>query len=129
MAYPMDKDAIMAFQLVHSLPESKREEAMSKMFSSQKHWIGKTPEVAGKMLGLSPEQSQQAVQNKDIETALLAGSYHAQKELDVNATPTFYMDSKKFEGAMTMEEFDKTFPALHEGEDQPAQKQVTTRLN
>lgn len=107
--YPMDKDALKAFEMINFLPTDKQEDAMLKMFSSQKLWIGKSPEVAGKMIGLSKEDSLKAVSNTEVENSLLAGSYHAQKELNVNATPTFFLAGKKYEGAMSIKEFDATF--------------------
>ena len=107
--FPMDKDAIKAFQMVNFLPMDKQEEAIFKMFSSQKHWIGKQPEVFGKMIGLSKEDSLKALDDKEVENSLLAGSYHAQTELNVNATPTFFLAGKKFEGAWTLAEFEADY--------------------
>jgi protein-disulfide isomerase len=126
---PLDKDALMAFQLVQALPEAKRDDAMAKMYASQTHWIGKSAGVAGRMLGLTPEQCAAAVNNKQVENTLLAGAYKAQKEHKIDATPVFIIGDKKVEGALTMTEFDETFAeALNPGKAKEKSK-VGTRLN
>lgn len=109
---PMDKDALMAFKLIHALPAEKRDEAMTKMFSAQKHWMGKPAEVAGRMIGLAPEQCKKAVADKELENALLASTYNAKKHFEIDATPSFLMNGEKIEGAPTLDEFEVSFTNL-----------------
>lgn len=125
---PLDKDALMAFKLVHSLPVDQQEAAMTKMYSAQKHWLGKPPEVAARMLGITPEQCKKALDDKDMENALLASTYNAQKQYKIDATPSFYMGGEKMEGAPTMAEFEKSFEEL-QNKEQTAKPVVATRLN
>jgi len=48
-----------------------------------------------------------ALENKILEERLIAS-----KELDVNSTPTFFINGTKFTGAPTVEEFDKVLSGL-----------------
>jgi protein-disulfide isomerase len=47
------------------------------------------------------------LENKIVEERLIAS-----KELDVNSTPTFFINGTKFTGAPTVEEFDKVLSGL-----------------
>ncbi len=127
--FPQDKDALMAFKLVGSLPKNHQEEAMNKLYRAQSRWIGKKPEEVGKIIGLTSEQCKKAMSNKDIENSLLACAFNASKQEHVEATPTFFMDGKKVEGAPTMAEFDKSFAELQASKELLPHPAVTTRLN
>ena len=47
-----------------------------------------------------------------FRSKIVEGRLIASKELDVNSTPTFFINGTKFTGAPTVEEFDKTIAAL-----------------
>ncbi|MBP6986481.1 MAG: thioredoxin domain-containing protein [Alphaproteobacteria bacterium] len=122
----MDKDSLMAFKILYSLPADQQDAAMTKIFSSQRHWIGKPPEVLGRLLGLTPEQTKAAMENKQVEEGLLVSAYNAQTLYDIDSAPTFYIHGKKVEGAPTFEDFQTTFESI-----QNLQKdsKPTTRMN
>jgi len=50
-----------------------------------------------------------ALENKIVEQRLVAS-----QELDVNATPTFFINGSKFSGAPTAEEFNRVLSGLAE---------------
>ncbi len=112
MPYPMDSEALMAFQLINTLPEKKRDLGLTKAFASQERWIGHDSRVLTQILGMSNTQGKKALANKELENALLTCSYKAQKDLNIDATPAFFMGDKKVEGAPTMEEFDASYDEL-----------------
>lgn len=124
-----DKDSLMAFKLLYSLPLDQQEMAMTKMFSAQRHWIGNPPEVLGRMLGLTPEQSKTAMANKEIEDGILSSAYHAQKKYNIDSTPTFYIRGVKIEGAPTFEDFQASLDRLEKSNKDPHGSTPTTRLN
>jgi protein-disulfide isomerase len=126
---PLDKDSLMAFKLVHSLPLEQQEMAVTKLYSSQRYWIGKPAETAGRMLGLTPEQCKAAMDNTKLENELLSGTYTAQKQLNVEATPTFFINDVKSEGAPTMEEFEKLYQENKNPKKAPTTPVAPTRMN
>lgn len=107
--FSMDKDALQAFKLVNALPEKRRELALTKAFGSQSRWIGKDTKTLAKILGLNETESKKAIENQPLENALFTCVYKAQKDLKVDATPTFFFGDKKIEGAPTLAEFTASF--------------------
>ena len=65
-----------------------------------------------KLGGMSQDEFDNCLKNTDLENKILEGRLAASKELDVNATPTFFINGTKFAGTPTVEEFDKALSAL-----------------
>jgi protein-disulfide isomerase len=127
---PLDKDALTAFKLVHSLPKEQQNQAMAKMYQAQSQWIGKPPEKAAELLGLSKDQCEAAINNKELETTLLVNAYTIQKDLKVDATPIFVCNGKLHEGAYNVQEFDEAYGSLLDGtQNQDINSQTATPAN
>jgi protein-disulfide isomerase len=65
-----------------------------------------------KLGGMSREEFDNCLKNTALENKIVEGRLIASKELDVNSTPTFFINGTKFTGAPTVEEFDKSISAL-----------------
>lgn len=112
MPYAMDNDALQAFKLVQALPKEKRHMGLTKTFGAQELWMGKDPATLARILGLSNTDSKKALANKGVENAILTCAYKGSKDLNIEATPTFFMAGKKVEGAPTLEEFEASYKEM-----------------
>jgi protein-disulfide isomerase len=65
-----------------------------------------------KLGGMSREEFDNCLKNTSLENKIVEGRLIASKELDVNSTPTFFINGTKFTGAPTVEEFDKLLSGL-----------------
>ena len=65
-----------------------------------------------KLGGMSRDEFDNCLKNTALENKIVEGRLIASKELDVNSTPTFFINGTKFTGAPTVEEFDKALSGL-----------------
>jgi protein-disulfide isomerase len=61
---------------------------------------------------MSQEEFDTCLKNTGLENKIVEGRLIASKELDVNSTPTFFINGSKFKGVPTAEEFDKQLAGL-----------------
>jgi protein-disulfide isomerase len=52
------------------------------------------------------------IKNTELENKIVEGRLRATQELDVNSTPTFFVNGSKLAGAPTKEEFEKLLSGL-----------------
>jgi len=65
-----------------------------------------------KLGGMSKDEFDNCLSDTALENKIVEGRLVASKELDVNSTPTFFINGTKFAGAPTFEEFDKVLSGL-----------------
>ena len=65
-----------------------------------------------KLGGMSKEEFDNCLKDAALENKIVEGRLIASKELDVNSTPTFFINGTKFAGAPTVEEFDRVLSGL-----------------
>ena len=65
-----------------------------------------------KLGGMSRGEFDNCLKNTPLENKIVETRLIASKELDVNSTPTFFINGTKFAGAPTVEEFDKVLSGL-----------------
>jgi protein-disulfide isomerase len=61
---------------------------------------------------MSKDEFDNCLKNSALEDKIVQERLIASKELDVNSTPTFFINGTKFTGAPTAEEFDKVLSGL-----------------
>jgi protein-disulfide isomerase len=61
---------------------------------------------------MSKDEFDACLKNTGLENKIVEGRLIASKELDVNSTPTFFINGNKFSGVPTAEEFDKALSNL-----------------
>jgi protein-disulfide isomerase len=61
---------------------------------------------------MSKDEFDKCLNNTALENKIVEGRLTASKQLDVNSTPTFFINGTKFTGAPTLEEFDKALTGL-----------------
>lgn len=115
--FPLDEPALRAAMIARCAPPDRFYAYVDTFFATQDKWVmAKDYREAlariVKLGGMSQNEFDNCLKNTDLENKILEGRLVASKELDVNATPTFFINGTKFAGAPTVEEFDKALSAL-----------------
>jgi protein-disulfide isomerase len=115
--YPLDEPALRAAMIARCAPPDRYYAFVDTFFGSQEKWVTARDyrDVLARLVklgGMSREEFDQCLKNTTLENKIVEGRLIASKELDVNSTPTFFINGTKFTGAPTVEEFDKALSAL-----------------
>jgi protein-disulfide isomerase len=114
--YPLDEPALRAAMIARCAPPDRYYAFVDTFFGAQEKWA--KPDFREplarlvKLGGMSREEFDNCLKNTALENKILEGRLIASKELDVNSTPTFFINGTKFTGAPTLEEFDKALSGL-----------------
>jgi protein-disulfide isomerase len=114
--YPLDEPALRAAMIARCAPPDRFYAYIDTFFGSQEKWV--KPDYREplarlvKLGGMSREEFDNCLKNTALENKIVEERLVASKELDVNSTPTFFINGTKFTGAPTVEEFDKALSGL-----------------
>ena len=115
--FPFDPRAAAAFMLARCAPGGKYFPMVDLLFKQQDVWAraenARQPlENIAKLAGFTQESFQACLTDQklldDINTVRERGA----SEFGVNATPTFFINGKKYSGALTVEQMSAIFDAL-----------------
>jgi protein-disulfide isomerase len=115
--YPLDEPALRAAMIARCAPPDKFYAYIDMFFASQEKWVtahdyrGALARLV-KLGGMSKDEFDNCLKNTALENKIVEERLLASKELDVNSTPTFFINGTKFTGAPTVEEFDKVLSGL-----------------
>jgi len=115
--FPLDEPALRAAMIARCAPPDRFYAYVDTFFATQDKWVmAKDYREAlvriVKLGGMSQDEFDNCLKKADLENKIIEGRLAASKELDVNATPTFFINGTKFAGTPTVEEFDKALSAL-----------------
>jgi protein-disulfide isomerase len=115
--YPLDEPALRAAMIARCAPPDRYYAFVDTFFGSQEKWVTARDYRDAlarlvKLGGMSREEFDNCLKNTSLENKIVEGRLIASKELDVNSTPTFFINGTKFTGAPTVEEFDKALSGL-----------------
>jgi protein-disulfide isomerase len=115
--YPLDEPALRAAMIARCAPSDRFYAFIDTFFASQEKWVMSRDYLEAlariaKLGGMSREDFDACLKNTDLENKIVEGRLVATKELDVNSTPTFFINGAKFTGVPTAEEFDKKLAGL-----------------
>ncbi|MGH7059402.1 MAG: DsbA family protein [Stellaceae bacterium] len=115
--FPLDEVALKASMIARCAPPDRFYAFVDTMFATQEKWVGESdPQAAlarlAKLGGMSQDEIDACLKNSALENKIVEGRLVASKDLDVNATPTFFINGTKFTGAPTEEAFDKALTGL-----------------
>ncbi|MCZ2158482.1 DsbA family protein [Bartonella sp. 220] len=107
--YAFDPRATAGFMLARCVPEDRYFPMIEVLFQKQQEWVWEkdalTPlKKIGLMAGFTDESFTACLKNQSILDEVNA-SFKRGKELGVTATPTFFINGNKYEGAMSVESF------------------------
>ena len=115
--YPLDEPALRAAMVARCAPPDRFYAYVDTFFGAQEKWVTARDYRDAlarlvKLGGMSREEFDNCLKNTALENKIVEGRLIASKELDVNSTPTFFINGAKFTGAPTVEEFDKVLSGL-----------------
>jgi protein-disulfide isomerase len=115
--YPLDEPALRAAMIARCAPPDRFYAYTDMFFGTQDKWVTAHDYRDAlarlvKLGGMSREEFDNCLKNTALENKIVEGRLVASKELDVNSTPTFFINGTKFTGAPTVEEFDKVLAGL-----------------
>ena len=114
--FPFDPIAVAGFMVARCAGE-KREAMIGLLFSQQKNWAFSDKPLQGltalvKQTGMSQEKFDACLQDKALYANVNQVFEKASKQFKVDSTPTFFINGKKFSGALSPEEMDKLLEPL-----------------
>lgn len=112
--FPLDQVALLAAQVARYLPPERYEAFILALFANQDRWAfaeGVNPQdelwKIAALAGMSKATFDQAVADTGLRDWILQQRANAQKEWNVDATPTFVINGRKYAGERSYDEFVK----------------------
>ena len=115
--FPLDGEAVHASMLARCAPPDRFYAFVDTFFADQDKWVTASDYQAAlsrlAMLGgMSKAEIDKCLADTALENQILNSRLVASKQLEVNATPTFFVNGTKFTGEPTVEAFDKLLSGL-----------------
>ena len=107
--FPFDPRATAAFMLARCAPEDKFFAMIQVLFQQQEDWARAQDAKASllriaKLAGFTQESFNACLTNQQLLDQINASRDHATNEFGVDATPTFFINGKKYSGDMSIDE-------------------------
>ena len=110
--YPLDEPALRAAMVARCAPADRFYPLIDTFFAQQEQWATTRDyraalEKLAKLGGISNKEFAACISDKKLEDQVAQSRLVASQQLGVDATPTFFINGKKFDGAPTVEAFDQ----------------------
>jgi protein-disulfide isomerase len=110
--FPFDKPALQGAMIAACAPAERYFNFIDVLFQQQQQWAAAQDPAAAlgriaKLGGMSDQQVQSCLADKELENKIVAGRLTAEKELGVSSTPTFFINGRKLVGAQEFGKFDE----------------------
>jgi protein-disulfide isomerase len=115
--FPLDGEAVHASMIARCAPPDRFYAFVDTFFADQDKWVT-APDYQAALTrlaalgGMSKADVDKCLADKALENQILNSRLVASKQLDVNATPTFFVNGTKYTGEPTAEAFDKQLSAV-----------------
>ncbi|MBB6308174.1 protein-disulfide isomerase [Xanthobacter tagetidis] len=118
--FPFEPVATAAFMLARCMPDDKYYPMISTLFETQKAWAFGNDPAAGllqvaRQAGMSQQDFEKCLTDQALAEKVQASALYANKELGVNATPSFIINGKLYSGALSIADMDKILTPLLAG--------------
>ena len=115
--FPLDGPALRAAMIARCAPPDRFYAFADTFFASQDKWATtkdyrEALARLAKLGGMGKDEFEACLNNITLENRIVEQRLVASQELDVNSTPTFFINGSKFSGAPTAEEFNKVLSNL-----------------
>ena len=115
--FPLDEPALRAAMITHCAPPDRYYAFADTFFAAQEKWVRSTDyrealARLAKLGGMGKEEFDACLANTALENKIVEGRLKASQELNVDSTPTFFVNGSKLAGAPTLEEFEKLLSSL-----------------
>ncbi len=109
--FPFDPVAAGAFMLARCAPRNEYFSIIDTFFRTQEQWAVPKPLPAllsiAKQIGFTDESAKACLANQKVLDGIEWVRDRAAKKFKVDATPTFFINGRKFAGDMSIQELDK----------------------
>ena len=117
--FPLDQPSLRAAMIARCAPPDRFYAFADTFFASQDKWVStkdyrEALARLAKLGGMGKDEFEACLNNTNLENRIVEQRLVASQELDVNATPTFFINGSKFSGAPTAEEFNRVLSGLAE---------------
>jgi protein-disulfide isomerase len=117
--FPLDEPALRAAMVARCAPPDRFYPLVDTFFAQQEQWTTTRDyraalEKLAKLGGISNKEFAACISDKKLEDQVAQSRLTAAQQLGVDATPTFFVNGKKFDGAPTLEAFDKALSGAAE---------------
>jgi protein-disulfide isomerase len=118
--FPLDQLAAAAFMLARCGGKERYFPLIETLFQQQKDWVVQRPlaplMAISKQAGISEQGFNECLKNQQVLDGIEEVRQRASSKLNVQSTPTFFINGKLFRGALTLTEMEKEItPYLKEG--------------
>ncbi len=117
--FPLNEPALRAAMLTRCVPKDKYYTFLKVLFKTQDKWAFDADfkeQLSGiaKVGGMSQEEFDACMDNSELETTLLQERLEAMQALNIQSTPTFFVNGEKLQGSGDVEIFAKAIDPLLE---------------
>jgi len=114
--FPLDPLAAAGFMLARCSGGDKYYPIVEMLFQKQGDWVTQNPIppllALAKQAGFTQESFESCLKDQKILEAIESVRTYGAEKLGVNSTPTFFINGKKINGSLTIEELDKQVQPL-----------------
>jgi protein-disulfide isomerase len=115
--FPLDEPALRAAMVARCAPPERFYPLVDTFFAQQEQWATTRDyraalEKLAKLGGISNKEIAACIADKKLEDQIAQSRLTAAQQLGVDATPTFFINGKKFDGAPTLEAFDQALSGV-----------------
>ena len=109
--FPLDTLAMAGSMLARCAGKDKFFPLIETLFSQQKQWVTQKPMQPllgiARQAGFTEQSFEECLANPTVQQGIEEVRQRAAEKLNVQSTPTFFINGKLLRGALTMEELDK----------------------
>jgi protein-disulfide isomerase len=109
--FPLDQLAAAAFMLARCGGKDRYFPLIETLFEQQNDWVVQRPLAPlmsiSKQAGISEQAFNECLKNQEVLDGIEEVRQRASQKLNVQSTPTFFINGKLFRGAVTMADLDK----------------------
>ncbi|MFZ3235521.1 MAG: DsbA family protein [Stellaceae bacterium] len=115
--FPLDGEAVHASMLARCAPPDRFYAFADTFFADQDKWVT-APDYQAALArlaalgGMSKAETDKCLADKSLENQVLNSRLTAANQLQVNSTPTFFVNGTRYTGEPTVEGFDKLLSGL-----------------
>ena len=109
--FPLDTLAMAGSMLARCAGKEKFFPLLETLFAQQKEWVTQKPMqpllAIARQAGFTQQSFEECLANQQVQNGIEEGRQRAVQRLNVQSTPTFFINGKLFRGTLTMQELDK----------------------
>jgi len=112
--FPFNYPALLGSMVLKCIPQNIRYDYANVLFKLQNKWVVKENKKSTEELykimqsgGMSKDEFNTCITDVDLENKILQGVMNAQKEFNIQSTPSFIINGKLYEGNKPFKEFKK----------------------